>query len=65
MVKTSTKDSNEGNILEAGWSSLLKFCNNKSRQTTGYLRVRFANGSVGNIQTFMGTTDITDDGGII
>ena len=61
-IKTSTKDSNEGNILEAGGGSSANTGFAITRApSTGYLRVRFANGSVGNIQTFVGTTDITDD----
>ena len=58
---TTVKDSNQGNILDAGGSSSSNTGFSIIREaTTGYLGVSFTDGTTGQIQSFTGATDITD-----
>jgi hypothetical protein len=60
-INTTVKDSNQGTILDGGGGSSANTGFSIIREaTTGYLGVNFTNGTVGQIQSFTGATDITD-----
>ncbi len=60
-INTTIKDSNFGNMFDAGGGSSgntgFAIIRNPSN---GYLRVNFTDGTTGSIEVFTGTTDITD-----